>query len=118
MEAEGWRKAKFGVWTEKGGGKRSLESKEGCRKTRLGVWRKRVGKRGLDHRERMPGIEGKGAGMRGLDGGGRMSCGGRVTENEAWSVEEGCRKTRLRVWKKGAGKRSLECGRRVPESEA
>ena len=82
------------------------------------MWRKRVGKRGLDHRERMPGIEGKGAGMRGLEGG------GRVPENEAWSVEEGCRveegwwKTRLGVWKKGAGKRGLECGRRVLENEA
>ena len=84
---------------------------EGCRKTRLGVWRKRVGKRGLDHRERMPGIEGKGAGMRGLEGG------GRVPENEAWSVEKGCRKAKLGGWREVAGTRGLWCGGRVPECE-
>ena len=41
-----------------------------------------------------------------------------MPRSEAWSVEEGCRKTRLRVWRKGAGKRDLECGERVSESEA
>ena len=41
-----------------------------------------------------------------------------MPENETWSVKEGCRKTRLGVWRKGAGKRGLECGGRVPESEA
>ena len=33
-------------------------------------------------------------------------------------MKEGCRKTRLRVWRKCAGKRGLGCGGRVPENEA
>ena len=33
-------------------------------------------------------------------------------------MEEGCRKTKLGVWMKGAGKRGLECGGRVLENEA
>ena len=41
-----------------------------------------------------------------------------MPESEVWSVEEGCRKARLGVWRKGAGKRGLECGGRVQESEA
>ena len=69
VEAEGWRKAKFGVWKPKGGGKRSLEC--GRRVAESEVWsvRKGVGKRGLE-------------------------CGESVSESEAWSVEEACRKVR------------------------
>ena len=66
---------------------------EVCRKTKLGVWRKGVGKRGL-------------------------GCGGRVPENEAWSVEKGCRKAKLGGWREVAGTRGLWCGGRVPECEA
>ena len=40
-----------------------------------------------------------------------------MPEGQASNVEEGCRKERLGVWRKRAGKRSLECGRRVAESE-
>ena len=54
----------------------------------------------------------KGAGRRSLE------FGGRVPENEAWSLEEGCRKAMLGVSRKGAGKRGLGSGGRVPESEA
>ena len=44
------------------------------------------------------GVWRKGAGKRGLE------CGGRVPESEVWSLEEGCRKVRLGVWRKGAEK--------------
>ena len=42
----------------------------------------------------------------------------RSSNSEAWGVEERCRKARLGVWRKGAGKRGLGCGGKVPESEA
>ena len=53
----------------------------------------------------------KGAGRRSLE------FGGRVPENEALSLEEGCRKAMLGVSRKGAGKRGLGSGGRVAENE-
>ena len=40
-----------------------------------------------------------------------------LPESEPSSLEEGCLKVSLRVWRKGAGTRDFEFGGRVPESE-
>ena len=40
-----------------------------------------------------------------------------MPEIETWSLEEGCRKSRLGVWSKGAGNRDLKSEVKVPEIE-
>ena len=49
-----------------------------------------------------------------------LGCGGKMSESEAWKVEERCRKARFGVGvsRKGVGKRGLEleCRGKVSES--
>ena len=41
-----------------------------------------------------------------------------MSEGDAWSLEKGCRKAMLGVWRKGVGRRCLELGGSVPEGKA